>query len=100
LCEIDQIHVEFGKFEQLLVQSTCGNSDNFDVEVGMHQGLALSPLLFVMVVDAVSRKFRNSLQWELLYADDLVAIAEIEEEMIKKHQGRVEWKEGYESKCE
>jgi len=67
----------------------------------MHQGLALSPLLFVMVMDAVSRKFRDSLQWELVYADDLVVIAEIDEELIKKlNQVRVEWKEGYESKCE
>jgi len=33
----------------------------------MHQGSALSPLLFVMVMEALS--------WEMLYADDLVVIA-------------------------
>ena len=37
----------------------------------MHQGSALSPLLFVIVMEAISRQFRVALPWELLYADDL-----------------------------
>jgi len=40
----------------------------------MHQGSALSPLLFVIVMEALSREFRVALPWELLYADDLVVI--------------------------
>ena len=50
--------------------------------MGMHQGSALSPLQFVIVMEAISRKFRVALTWELLYADDLAAIAETEEELI------------------
>jgi len=46
----------------------------------MHQGSELSPLLFVMVMEALSREFRVALPWELLYADDLVVIAETEED--------------------
>jgi len=38
----------------------------------MHQGSALSPLLFVAVMEALSREFNVTLPWELLYADDLV----------------------------
>jgi len=45
----------------------------------MHQGSALSPLLFVILMEALSRKFRVALPWELLYADDLVVIAETED---------------------
>jgi len=44
----------------------------------MHQGSAFSPLLFVIVMEAISREFRMALPWELLYADDLVVIAETE----------------------
>jgi len=50
----------------------------------MHQGSALSPLLFVLVMEALSREFRVAIPWELLYADDLVVIAETEEDLIKR----------------
>ena len=50
----------------------------------MHHGSALSPLLFVIVIEAISREFRVALPWELLYADDLAVIAETEEELIKR----------------
>ena len=63
--------------------------------VGVHQGSVLSPLLFILVLEALSREFRTGVPWELLYADDLVVIAESLEECISKL--RV-WKAGMESK--
>jgi len=56
----------------------------------MHQGSALSPLLFVMDMEALSREFTVALPWELLYADDLVVIAKTEEDLIKRLN---EWKD-------
>jgi len=56
----------------------------------MHRGSALSPLLFVIVMEALSRELRVVLPWELLYADDLVVIAETEDDLIKKLN---EWKD-------
>ena len=50
----------------------------------MHQGSALSSLLFVIVMEAISRESRVALPWELLCADDLVVIAETEEDLIKE----------------
>ena len=46
-------------------------------------------------MEAISRKFRVVLPWELMYADDLAVIAETEEELIKKLN---EWKGNVESK--
>ena len=63
--------------------------------MGMHQGSALSPLLFVIVMEAISREFRVALQWELVYADDLAVIAETKEELIKRLN---EWKDKVESR--
>jgi len=61
----------------------------------MHQGSALSPLLFLIVMEAISRKFRVALPWELLYADDLVVIAETEDDLIKRLNG---WEDNMENR--
>lgn len=54
--------------------------------VGVHQGSVLTPLLFIImiVLEALSREFRTGCPWELLYADDLVIIAETLEELVNK----------------
>jgi len=67
-----------------VVTTVYSNSRGFEVKVGMHQGSALSLLLFVIVMEAISREFRVALPWELLYADVLAVIAETEEELINK----------------
>ena len=51
-------------------------TDEFEVNVGVHQGSVLSPLLFIIVLEALSREFRTGCPWELLYADDLVIVDE------------------------
>jgi len=63
-----------------VARTVYGNSDDFEVKFGMHQGSPLNPLLFVIVMEALSREFRVTLPWELLYADNLVVIAESETE--------------------
>jgi len=67
-----------------VVKTAYGNSNGFEVKVGLHQGSALNPLLFAIVMKALSREYKVALPWELLYADDLVVIAETEEDLIKR----------------
>ena len=59
------------------------------------QGSVLSPLLFIIVHEALSREFRSGLPWEDLYADDLVIIAESLEECVRR---LLTWKEAMEKK--
>ena len=70
-------------------------SKAFSVRVGVHQGSVLSPLLFIIVLEALSREFREGLPMELLYADDLVLVAETEELLLEKLR---KWKKGMELK--
>ena len=59
-------------------------SKGFKVKVGVHQGSVLNPLLFIIVLEALSQNFREGLPMELLYADDLVLMAETEEQLVEK----------------
>ena len=63
-----------------------GYSEEFGVGVGVHQGSVLSPLLFIIVLEALSREFRTGCPWELLYADDLTISAESMKELLVKVQ--------------
>lgn len=67
-----------------VVRTPCGDSESFSVKVGVHQGSVLSPLLFAVVMEAITRGSRIGLPWELLYADDLVLIADSMETLIAK----------------
>ena len=77
------------------VRINCKYSEDFNVNVGVHQGSVLSPLSFIIVLVALPREFRTGVPWELLYADDLALIAEPLEECITKIEA---WKSGMESK--
>src|SRR5271157_5380734 len=77
------------------VKLGVGESVEFAVTVGVHQGSVLSPLLFIIVLEALSKKFRIGLPWELFYADDLPLLAEPEEELLEMIR---QWKDGMEQK--
>ena len=70
-------------------------SDEFSIKVGVHQGAVLSPLLFIIVVEVLSREFRVGCLWELLYADNLVLMAETLEDLKKM---LTIWKDNVKSK--
>ena len=61
-----------------------GYSEEFGVGVGVHQCSVLSPLLFIIVLEALSREFRTGCPWELLYADNLMISAGSKEELLVK----------------
>jgi len=78
-----------------VVRTVYGNSKCSEVKAGMHQGSAFNPLLLVIVMEALSTEFRVALSWKLLYADNLVLVAEIEDNPIKRLN---EWKDNMENR--
>ena len=52
------------------VQVQNSLSDSFRVQVGVHQGSILTPLLFIIVLDTFSRKSHTGCLWDLLYDND------------------------------
>ena len=70
-------------------------SEEFLVQAGVHQESVLSPLLFAIAVNVISRNAREGLMNEIFYADDLVLMSESMENLKEKF---LRWKEAFESK--
>ncbi|KAK3560349.1 hypothetical protein QTP86_006433 [Hemibagrus guttatus] len=55
-----------------VVRCAVGQTEEFKVEVGLHQGSALSPFLFAIVMDQLSEEVRQESPWTMMFADDIV----------------------------
>ena len=63
------------------MKTGCGRTEYFDVKVGLHQGSALSPLLFIIIMDVLAEEARTKPPWAMLFADDLMLVSETVEEV-------------------
>ena len=55
-----------------VVRFTVGVTDGVKVEVGLHQGSALGPFLFAVVMDRLTDEVRQESAWTMIFADDIV----------------------------
>ena len=83
---------DYYKNVQSSVRLDGGNTDWFDVDVGVRQGCVISPLLFDVFVDGLARELKalglgvaagGSRLSLLLYADDIVVLADSARELQK-----------------
>uniref|UniRef100_A0A915HGT2 Reverse transcriptase domain-containing protein n=1 Tax=Romanomermis culicivorax TaxID=13658 RepID=A0A915HGT2_ROMCU len=54
------------------IRCPVGTSLPFDINVGLRQGSAPSPLLFVLCMDMVTADLQTPHPWSLLYVDDVL----------------------------
>ena len=48
------------------VRSSIGLTEGFEVNVGLHQGSALSPFIFNIVIDVMTEEVREAVPWNML----------------------------------
>ena len=58
------------------VRTSDGDTDDFPIRIGLHQGSTLSPYLFVLVIDKVTRDLQGDIPWCMLFVDDVVLVDE------------------------
>jgi hypothetical protein len=56
------------------VRTSDGDTNNFLINIWLHQGSALSPYLFALVMDEVTRDIQGGIPWCMLFADDVVLV--------------------------
>lgn len=76
------------------IKSTAGLSDEFQVNVGVSQGSTISPLLFILVLNHLTSHLMRDSIWSLLFADDIVLVANTAEELERELE---RWRETLES---
>ncbi|KAK3536886.1 hypothetical protein QTP86_027004 [Hemibagrus guttatus] len=64
-----------------VVRCAVSQTEEFKVEVGLHQGSALSPFLFAIVMDQLSEEVRQESPWTMMFADDIVICSESREQL-------------------
>ena len=59
---------------ETVVRCAIGTTENFKVKVGLHQGTALSPFLFSVIMDRLMDEVRREPTWTILFADDMILL--------------------------
>ncbi|XP_021974852.1 uncharacterized protein LOC110869960 [Helianthus annuus] len=77
------------------VRAPVGDTSFFPVEIGLHQGSALSPFLFAVVLDELSKSIQEPIPWCMLFADDIVLVAETKQRLNERLE---EWRVALEGK--
>jgi len=77
------------------VRTKDGDTNDFPIRIGLHQGSALSPYLFALVIDEVTRDIQEDVPWCMLFADDVVLVDESQAGVNRKLEL---WRETLESK--
>jgi hypothetical protein len=56
---------------------TCDSEfDTFSIKIGLHQESVLSPYIFTLVMDEITKDIQEDIPWCMLFTDDVVLIDE------------------------
>jgi hypothetical protein len=66
------------------VRTSDRDTNEFSINIGLHQGSALSPYLFALVMDEVTRDIQGGIAWCMLIADDVILVDESRTEVDQK----------------
>ena len=66
-----------------VVRSAAGESNIFGVEVGLHEGSALSPYLFLLLMDVVTEDVRKDVPGSMMFAYGIVLCVDDDTDMTE-----------------
>ncbi|KAH1211080.1 LINE-1 retrotransposable element ORF2 protein [Glycine max] len=66
------------------VRTQGGESDDFPITIGLHQGSTLSPYLFTLILDVLTEQIQEIAPRCMFFADDIVLLGESREELNER----------------
>jgi hypothetical protein len=78
------------------VRTSDGDTNDFPINIVLHQGSVLSPYLFALVMDEVTRDIQGGIHWCMLFTDDVVLV---DESRTGVDQKLLLWRRTLEAKC-
>ena len=69
---------------ETVVRCAVGTTESFKVKVGLHQGSALSPFLFAVIMDKLTDEVRREPSWTMLFVDDIMICEETRQEVVRR----------------
>ena len=58
------------------VGTSVGFTSVFSISIGLHQGLTLSPYLFTLVMDVLTKSIQEKVSWYMLLAENIILVDE------------------------
>ena len=58
------------------VRTSDGDTGDFSIRIRLHQGSALSPYVFALVMDEITRDTQGDIPWCMFFADNVVLVDE------------------------
>ena len=59
-----------------LVSTTVGETGVIEIKIRLHQGSALSPLLFIIIMDVITKDIEEEASLAMLFGDDIALSGE------------------------
>jgi hypothetical protein len=56
------------------VQTSDRDTHDFSINIELHQGSAMSPYLFALLMDEVTRNIQGGIAWCMLFVHDVVLV--------------------------
>ena len=74
-----------------VVRCAVRATKSFKIKVGLHQGSALSPFLFAVIIERLTDEVRREPPWTMLFADDFMICEETRKEVERKLESWRYW---------
>ena len=69
---------------ETVVRCAVETTESFKVKVGLHQGSALSPFVYAVILDRLMDEVRREPPWTMLFANDIVICKEATKEVERR----------------